>query len=345
MSNEEIPPPPPPGFVGAQVVEMRRPWYFKNGTIVVGFLLGLWPGLILLAVRPPRTKKKTIISISVVGLLLIASSFGSNGSDNAALSSDSVETTTSTTIALQSYKDFLKPGTDFAAAVKPICGKVKSLFASKNSEFDSLNKVGEKNANDPYGSASLLEKNPWWNEATPLLDDVYSEVGTALAPIALAILTDAGSQIATSSKGPEFNQEIANDAEVSCGIRELVLATEAKAETLQSLRIDIRLAASRIPWYPKGYSEYETGVAWKWLNSGQFSCSYSSGSCWGMSVVSQVGCSSLYVEINILDSAGNNIGYTNDTTSGLRPGQTAKLIFDSFEDGASTAQLSKISCY
>jgi hypothetical protein len=252
---------------------------------------------------------------------------------------------TTTTIQLQSYKDFLRPGTDFAVAVQPICGKIKSSFASKSSGFDSLIKVGDKNTDDPYGSKALLEKNPWWNESTPLLDDVYSEVGTALAPVVNGLLTDEGLKIATSSKGAEFNQEIANDAETSCGIRDLVLATEAKAETLQSLRTYIKLAASRVPWYPKGYSEYETGIAWKWLSSGQFSCSYSSGSCWGMSVVSQLGCSSLYVEINILDSAGNNIGYTNDTTSGLRPGQSAKLILDTFEDSASKAQLSKISCY
>jgi hypothetical protein len=344
MTNENLPP-PPPQYVASSATTTTRPWYFSNGAVIVGFVLGLWPGLILLAVRPPRTKKKTITSISAAVLLLLATSLSGNAAEPTSGSKDSPQTTTSTTIQLQSYKDFLKPGIDFATVVKPVCGKMKSLFASKSSEFDSLNKVGEKNAGDPYGSASLLEKNPWWNEATPLLDDVYSEVGTALAPIVNALLTDTGIKIATSSKGAELNQEIANDAEVSCGIRDLVLATAAKAEALQSLRRGIRVAASQIPWFPKGYSEYETGVAYKWLKYGQYSCTYSTGYCWGMSVVSETGCNSLYVEINILDSAGNNIGYTNDTTSGLRAGQSAKLIFDSFEEAADKAQISKISCY
>ena len=64
-----------------------------------------------------------------------------------------------------------------------------------------------------------------------------------------------------------------------------------------------------------------------------------------MSVTSQSGCSSLYVEITILDSQDNNIGYTNDTTSGLQPGQNAKMVFDTFEDNASSARLAKVSCY
>jgi hypothetical protein len=323
----------------------KRPWYFSNGAVIVGFLLGLWPGIILLAVRPPRTKKKTIISISAAILLLIISSLSGNSSESSTGSNDSSKQMTTTTIQLQSYKDFLRPGTDFAVAVKPICGKIKSSFASKSSEFDSLIKVADKNTDDPYGSKALLEKNSWWNESTPLLDDVYSEVRTALAPVVNGLLTDEGIKIANSSKGAEFNQEIAIDAETSCGIRDLVLAAEAKAETLQSLRMDIRLAASRVPWYPKGYSEYETGIAYKWLTYGQYSCTYSSSYCWGMSVISVTGCNSLYVEINILDSAGNNIGFTNDTTSGLRAGQSAKLIFDSFEDAADKAQVSKISCY
>jgi hypothetical protein len=46
-----------------------------------------------------------------------------------------------------------------------------------------------------------------------------------------------------------------------------------------------------------------------------------------------------------MDSQGNNIGYTNDTTSGLQPGQSAKMVFDSFEDNASSARLAKVSCY
>jgi hypothetical protein len=65
-----------------------------------------------------------------------------------------------------------------------------------------------------------------------------------------------------------------------------------------------------------------------------------------MSIIAREGCpSSLYAEITILDSSGTNIGYTNDTTSGLGAGQKAKMVFETFEPGAKNARLAEISCY
>ena len=103
-----------------------------------------------------------------------------------------------------------------------------------------------------------------------------------------------------------------------------------------------------LPWYPEGFTEYEgdSQIAWRWLDFGsEYSCSYGDY-CWGMSIISRDGCpSSLYAEITILDSSGTNIGFTNDTTSGLGAGQKAKMIFETFTAGANTARLAKISCY
>jgi hypothetical protein len=103
-----------------------------------------------------------------------------------------------------------------------------------------------------------------------------------------------------------------------------------------------------LPWYPEGYTEYEgdSQIAWRWLEFGsEYSCSYGDY-CWGMSIIAREGCpSSLYAEISILDSGGTNIGFTNDTTSGLGASQKAKLVFETFTPGAKTAMLAKISCY
>jgi hypothetical protein len=62
-----------------------------------------------------------------------------------------------------------------------------------------------------------------------------------------------------------------------------------------------------------------------------------------MELVSKNGCSSLYVELTRLGPNQENVGYTNDTTSNLAPGQKAVLTFSSFDDDK-TAQLSKINC-
>jgi hypothetical protein len=99
-------------------------------------------------------------------------------------------------------------------------------------------------------------------------------------------------------------------------------------------------------WYPDGFNEYSDNVAWRWGTSKETDCSYSSGSCWSVMVISKEGCpQSLYGEIKIFDSADVQIDYTNDTTSTVSPMQKVKLTFDTFNDNASTAQIGKLSCY
>jgi hypothetical protein len=102
-----------------------------------------------------------------------------------------------------------------------------------------------------------------------------------------------------------------------------------------------------LPWYPEGFNEYEgdSQIAWRWLDKGEYSCSYGDH-CWGMSIIAREGCPSMvYAEISILDESDSNIGFTNDTTSGLSAGQKAKLVFEDFTPGAKSARLAKISCY
>lgn len=66
--------------------------------------------------------------------------------------------------------------------------------------------------------------------------------------------------------------------------------------------------------------------------------------CFGMYVASRDGCSTLYVELTILDKNGTVIGSTNDTASGLRPQETAKLVFDTVENEADTARIADVRC-
>jgi hypothetical protein len=65
-----------------------------------------------------------------------------------------------------------------------------------------------------------------------------------------------------------------------------------------------------------------------------------------MMVIAKNGCDrSLYAEISILDKSEVQIGYTNDTLSQALPMQENKLIFNTYEEAAYSARLSKISCY
>jgi len=101
--------------------------------------------------------------------------------------------------------------------------------------------------------------------------------------------------------------------------------------------------ANNVPWYPKGFTEYADGLtAWNWADR---SCSYSSGRCSHMDVVTWIGCQNLYVEVNFLDSSNAVIDWSNDTARGLRAGDMAKLEFVSFEDRTRSSRLVEISCY
>jgi hypothetical protein len=95
-------------------------------------------------------------------------------------------------------------------------------------------------------------------------------------------------------------------------------------------------------WVPSGFTAFNNKVAYKWSTSGSYSCSF--GKCAQIEVVSKDGCGSLYAEVSKIDAAGNNVGYTNATTSSLAPNQKALLMFETSGE-FKTFQLAKISCY
>ena len=316
------------------------PWYYKKRIIVVGFVLGIWPGLVLLALRPPRSKKKyLIISAVAVGTLIVSSL------SNSTTGPVGGSTTTTTSVPKFSYKDFLVTGVVVSDEWAPTCTDISKVIKEKNKKYDALIASGKKLGSDPYSAQSLTQKVSWWNVNTAFVEDVKKEVTTIVSRVYPNFMTAAGIEVVNTENGASMIEEIDRDVLTSCDLLTALTDVQSKARILEGIRINVQSAAGNVPWYPKGYSEFESGIAYKWLSTGQFSCSYSSSSCWGMSVTSQSGCSSLYVEITILDSQGNNIGYTNDTTSGLQPGQNAKMIFDSFENNASKARLAKVSCY
>jgi hypothetical protein len=101
-------------------------------------------------------------------------------------------------------------------------------------------------------------------------------------------------------------------------------------------------------WAPTGFNVWsgDSDLAWRWGTRSETKCTYSSGSCWSVMVVTKYGCpSSLYGEINIFDSSDIQIAYTNDTLSTVQPGQQVKMTFDTFNEDADTANIAKFSCY
>lgn len=102
-----------------------------------------------------------------------------------------------------------------------------------------------------------------------------------------------------------------------------------------------------LSWIPEGYNSYsgDVNLAWRWGTNSETECTYSSGACWSVFVVSKYGCpSSLYGEIAIFDKSDVQIDYTNDTTTRILPGTKVKLTFDTFNEQAETAQVAELNC-
>ena len=118
------------------------------------------------------------------------------------------------------------------------------------------------------------------------------------------------------------------------------------ASKYNSLLSDVEDLADQAPWYPEGYNQWssDSTIAWQWVNTG--TCNLGD-SCWHVKVISQLGCSSLYAELNMLDSNENVVDYTNDVAYSLSPYSTAVLEFSTYHylSGSLTGRLTTINCY
>ena len=100
-------------------------------------------------------------------------------------------------------------------------------------------------------------------------------------------------------------------------------------------------------WVPTEFNTWseDSNVAWRWLKSNEYKCDYDRA-CTGIMIITKNGCDrNLYAEVSLLDKSDVQIGYTNDTVSSALPMQKSKLIFNTYEEGADSVRVSKISCY
>lgn len=100
------------------------------------------------------------------------------------------------------------------------------------------------------------------------------------------------------------------------------------------------------PWYPAGYTAYSytDEIAWRWMPKGTYRCD-SGSSCWGVEVVAHYGCSGVYAEVSVVDSADRVIDYANDSIGAVRAGQHGILKPSFYSDGGShTGRLASLTC-
>jgi hypothetical protein len=225
-----------------------------------------------------------------------------------------------------------------------VCKVIQPIIDSSTlaTKIDSRTKR-MKEVSDAYDAEEFVAQNEWVNSLGQ--DETVSNVHQSIEESFDSALGNSSFEGAPQLKinYPQvhnaFSSQYKSQVLENCGLTETLEGFSVLTD--QAMRL--RGLASNVPWYPKGYSEYSDGLtAWKWVDR---SCSYYSGRCNHMDVVSAVGCSSLYVEVNFLDASGSVVDWSNDTARGLSAGQTAKLEFVTFGDAAKSADLVEVSCY
>lgn len=104
--------------------------------------------------------------------------------------------------------------------------------------------------------------------------------------------------------------------------------------------------ASAGNWYPKGYRDVGQGIAVKWLKPGSYECNMLVEWCWGMQVVAESECpNGLIIEIDIFDGSGVKLDTAVDSLGSLRQGEVGKLVLETFESAAQTAEFSSADCF
>lgn len=101
-------------------------------------------------------------------------------------------------------------------------------------------------------------------------------------------------------------------------------------------------------WIPAGFNGYsdDSNIAWRWATESETDCTYSSGACWSIILLAKEGCArSLYGEVNIFDKNDLQISYTNDSLGSVQPMQKVKLTFDTLNNSAQSANVSRFNCY
>lgn len=111
------------------------------------------------------------------------------------------------------------------------------------------------------------------------------------------------------------------------------------------------LTATENAWSPPaGYDRHVSsrggGIGVQWEQPTRAECRGSGVTCFAVNVVTERDCArSLYMSITLLDDGNRNIGWTNDTAQGVQAGDQVRLVFDTHENGVTSAQVAEISCY
>lgn len=215
-----------------------------------------------------------------------------------------------------------------------ICKQYESDLAAFSDKTSKLITSAKAAVKGPYVAEAYANKAEWlFTDLTIKLSDVITKAATA------AFDVQAGG---SSTQLASIDLYVADSIE-ECGLTEKWNTAKDQAVTATDLAERIQEQADSVPWYPKGFREFSPGLATKWVDNPNvdcYSCTY-----WQLDIVTLDGCpNGLYAEMNILNSNGTVIDWTNDSLPLLSVGDKARLTFETYNDASAKGSLATLQC-
>lgn len=218
-------------------------------------------------------------------------------------------------------------------------------FKSRSAEMN--------NVVDPYDAEDFLSGNLSWLQSAEANDEFLKSVDQILGP-ELERLVDENLNISSSElmeKFPDtfaaYENQIRTLATDACGFSEAFAEFDQTTKEYDVARSGIIRKAGNAPWYPKGYEELTSSVAYQSLDPSQMNCGYSSlHYCYQAKFMAKTQCN-LFVEVSFLK---DDLRVDDGIDSAyVGPSSPALLSFTSFDSpryaGVGTVRIEDITCF
>jgi hypothetical protein len=324
----------------APVPEAAQPTPASQPVVTPAPTNQLHPDVPIIPPTKPKSKKGLFIGLgaAVLVLFIVIGAAANSGStyNSGTDSSNSGETAE----PAMTFAEF-QTATGFEALTKAQCKPFASIATNTKGNKSAKAKIKAVNKadKDEWSAYSYVNKHDWTADPGSALNAWQAKWDAQLSTTFDEIAVGATSDVSSSKADlmSDFESKVLTDCKLGSK-KETTVTVLGDLSTKGAALVSL---ASAKPWYPRGYSEWEDGLAWKWVDaySDCYSCRYNH-----IKVVTRDGCSGgIYAEVNF-ERGGAVVDWTNDTVTYLGPGKKALLEFDTWESGSLSANLTTLTC-
>lgn len=309
--------------------------------------------------------RKVFLAVSIMGTLILSACVSLGQSNDTETDLDENVTQEGTTQeppqaqddteAIDPPSGFLKDEVSLEQIAKQL--NCKGLASALSTEV-GLDILQSRSADmnsvvDPYDAEEFLEENASWIRTPETNEEYLKSIDQTLGP-ELEQLVDQNLKLSSTELKklyPDtfaaYENQIRTLAADACGLTDEFTESNQATKKYDAARSGIIRKAGNIPWYPKGYKELTSSVAYQSLEPSQMNCGYSSRhNCYQAKFIAKTQCN-LFVELSFLKD-GLRVDDGIDSAY-VGPSSPALLSFASFDSprysGSGTVRIESVTCY